>query len=160
MELSEVDIKQSVPVDDFLASHSPGMSIDAKFKQSRYEDVWPDDVHAAFMEVRALFLEPSPLPSDYHGIAQTGAIVGSQYILGNLSPSASFLKTEFDPTFDLRSTAAGSDNSSAFTYSSKVPSSICGVSMTFHNQPSSVFAQEKFSPQQGPTGAVPPSGSA
>ncbi|KIK95302.1 hypothetical protein PAXRUDRAFT_107477, partial [Paxillus rubicundulus Ve08.2h10] len=157
MELSEVDIKQSVPVDDFAASHSSGMSI-AKLNQSRYEDVWPDDVHAAFMEVRALFLESSPLPSDYHGTAQTGAVVGSQHILGNLS--SGFLKTEFDPTFNLRSTAAGPDNSPAFTYSQKVPSSISGVSMTFHNQPSSVFAQEKFSPQQGQTGAVPPSGSA
>lgn len=52
MESAEVDIKPIIPTGDFLDRNLltvPGAGI-GKLKQSRYEDVWPEDVHAAFME--------------------------------------------------------------------------------------------------------------
>lgn len=52
MEPTEIDIKPIIPTDDILDKSlltilEPGIG---KLKQSRYEDVWPEDVHAAFME--------------------------------------------------------------------------------------------------------------
>ncbi|KAG8217465.1 TEA/ATTS domain family-domain-containing protein [Butyriboletus roseoflavus] len=55
MESPEVDIKPAVPTDDIPDKSlltDPGTG---KLKQSRYEDVWPEDVHAAFMEAVALY---------------------------------------------------------------------------------------------------------
>ncbi|KAF8136301.1 TEA/ATTS domain family-domain-containing protein [Boletus edulis] len=55
MESTEVNIKPTIPADDnpVKSSHTaPGVN---KLKQSRYEDVWPEDVHAAFMEAVALY---------------------------------------------------------------------------------------------------------
>lgn len=54
MESPEVDIKPAIPTDDIPDNSSvPGAG---KLKQSRYEDVWPEDVHAAFMEGLFFFL--------------------------------------------------------------------------------------------------------
>ncbi|KAH0830516.1 TEA/ATTS domain family-domain-containing protein [Lanmaoa asiatica] len=56
MESPEVDIKPAILTDDLPSNKSlltiPGAG---KLKQSRYEDVWPEDVHAAFMEAVALY---------------------------------------------------------------------------------------------------------
>lgn len=52
MESIEVNIKPTILADDIPDTSSlmvPGVG---KLKQSRYEDVWPEDVHAAFMEGR------------------------------------------------------------------------------------------------------------
>ncbi|KAF9227988.1 TEA-domain-containing protein [Gyrodon lividus] len=238
MDSSEVDIKKTDPVHDVVHPHLPAVSI-VKLKQSRYEDVWPDDVHAAFMEavslyppmgkrrlkyyriatdenvpfpeparvksfgrcqliqsyildktgknrsrkqvsshlqrlkklhrdnpaMRDLFSEPSHLSSDYHGIAQTGAVVDSQHILNNFSSSAIPLKTEFNPTFNFRSATTGTDNSSAFPYLSEMSPSYSGTSsvldssIAFHNQPNFIFTQEKSLPKEGQAGTLLLSGS-
>lgn len=50
MESPEVDIKPAIPTDDIPDKSSITDSGTGQLKQSRYEDVWPDDVHAAFME--------------------------------------------------------------------------------------------------------------
>lgn len=50
MESPEEDIKPVIPTDDIPDKSLPKVPGVGKLKQSRYEDVWPEDVHAAFME--------------------------------------------------------------------------------------------------------------
>ena len=57
MESPEVDVKPIIPADDIPGKSSPTVPGVAKLKQSRYEDVWPEDVHAAFMEGRLTLLK-------------------------------------------------------------------------------------------------------
>lgn len=56
MESPEVDIKPTIPMDDIQDKSLLTVPGAGKLKQSRYEDVWPDDVHAAFMEGRFFLL--------------------------------------------------------------------------------------------------------
>lgn len=50
--LEEEDIKPLILTDDLPDDKSWFIAAQGvtKLKQSRYEDVWPEDVHAAFME--------------------------------------------------------------------------------------------------------------
>lgn len=56
MESPEVDIKPAIPTDDIPDQSLLTVAGAGKLKQSRYEDVWPEDVHAAFMEGRFFLL--------------------------------------------------------------------------------------------------------
>jgi len=56
MESPEVDVKPIIPPNDILDKSPLTVPGVGKFKQSRYEDVWPEDVHAAFMEGQFAFL--------------------------------------------------------------------------------------------------------
>lgn len=49
MGSTEVDIKPIIPTDDVPNKSLLTVGV-SRLKQSRYEDVWPEDVHAAFME--------------------------------------------------------------------------------------------------------------
>jgi hypothetical protein len=57
MESPEVDIKPIIPADDIPGESSLTVPGVGKLKQSRYEDVWPEDVHAAFMQGRFTLLQ-------------------------------------------------------------------------------------------------------
>ncbi|KIJ69471.1 hypothetical protein HYDPIDRAFT_24308 [Hydnomerulius pinastri MD-312] len=241
MESSEADIKPMFLIDELTGAHSPCMPItdstgpSAKFKQSRYEDVWPEDVHAAFMEavslyppmgkrrlkyyrvavdentspestrvksfgrcqliqsyildktgknrsrkqvsshlqrlkklhkdnpaMRALFSEPSQLSSEYHGPGQATDAVDPQDILNGFSTSTNSLKSEFDSSFSLQSTASGAESSFAYlseTSSSSVAFRMLDSSMIIHDPSSFAFNQEKLPSQEGQMGAVLPAGS-
>lgn len=50
MESAEVDIKPTIPADDISNESLHTVPSVCKLRHSRYEDVWPEDVHAAFME--------------------------------------------------------------------------------------------------------------
>ena len=57
MESTEEDMKPTIPADNMPDKSPLTASGVGKLKHSRYEDVWPEDVHAAFMEGQFTFLQ-------------------------------------------------------------------------------------------------------
>ncbi|KAH7889754.1 TEA/ATTS domain family-domain-containing protein [Phlebopus sp. FC_14] len=80
----EGDTKVEVPASSTLTEMALAAIPAAKFKQSRYEDIWPENVHAAFMEAVALYppmgkrrLKYYRLPTNDSGVTPQSARVKS-----------------------------------------------------------------------------------